>query len=76
MRRSHPTSPASVAGAVLGIILIALAVAAAVPVAMNWPAWWPGVLLVLVLGCSGVALIARHMSRHRVSQAASERVKG
>jgi peptidoglycan/LPS O-acetylase OafA/YrhL len=64
-KHSQPTSRASVAGAVLGIILIALAVGAVVPIAMNWPASWPGLLLVVVLGCIGVALIMRHMSRHR-----------
>jgi ABC-type antimicrobial peptide transport system permease subunit len=68
-KHSHPTSRASVVGAVLGIALIALAVAAAVPVAMNWPAWWPGALLVVALGCIGVALIARHVSRHRAGHA-------
>jgi len=40
---------------------------------MNWPASWPGVLLVILLGCAGVALIARHMSRHRAGQTNAER---
>lgn len=66
-RRTHPTSRASIAGAVLGIVLIALAVAAAVPVALNWPGSWPGVFIVLALACTGVALIALHMSRHRAA---------
>jgi amino acid transporter len=70
-KHSQPTSRASVAGAVLGIIFIAVAVVAVVPVAMNWPASWPGVLVVIALGCIGVALIARHMSRHRVDQPGS-----
>jgi hypothetical protein len=64
-RHSHPTSRASIAGAVLGIIFIASAVMVAVPVAMNWPAWWPGALAVIALCCFGVALIVRHMSSHR-----------
>ena len=67
-RRSHPTGRASVVGAVLGIVAIALAVVAAVPVAMNWPDSWPGALVVVALASFGLALIRRHMSRHRTGQ--------
>ena len=71
-RRSHPTGRASVVGAVLGIVVMALAVVAAVPVAMNWPASWPGALVVVALACFGLVLIRRHMSRHRAGQAHAE----
>ena len=71
-RQTHPTSRASVVSAVFGIILIAVAVVAAVPVALRWPASWPGLIVVVALACVGVALIVRHMSRHRVGVSNAE----
>jgi uncharacterized membrane protein len=64
-RHRHPTSRASVAGAVLGIFCIAVGVVVLVPVAMKWPDTWPGLLITPVLIYFGARLIRRHISRHR-----------
>jgi hypothetical protein len=71
-KHSQPTGRAPVAGAVLGIVFIALAVLVAAPVALNWPASWPGLLIVIASGSIGVALVMRHISRHRVGQINAE----
>jgi uncharacterized membrane protein YkgB len=64
-RHHHPTSRASVAGAVLGIFCIAVGIVVLVPVAMKWPDTWPGLLVTPVLIFLGARLIARHKARHR-----------
>jgi hypothetical protein len=47
------------------MVLIAIAVVVAAIVAINFPASWPGVVVVVVLVGAGVALLARHASHHR-----------
>lgn len=67
-KQSHPTGRASLFGAVLGIVLVAVAVVAIALTAVNWPASWPGLLIVVALVCIDVVLITRHMSRHSAGQ--------
>jgi hypothetical protein len=64
-RHHHPTSRASVAGAVLGIFCIGVGIVVLVPVAMKWPDTWPGLLVTPALIYLGARLIGRHISRHR-----------
>jgi len=54
-------TPGSRFGAIVGIALIAIALMVAVPVGMNLPKSWPGAVLVLVLGVTGVALVVTHL---------------
>lgn len=61
----HPAGRASVFSAVAGIILIAIAVIAIVPVVLGWPKSWPGLLMVIAMAGTGIALLVIHMSRHR-----------